>query len=110
MKTHELVLTGWRGGADGWGLRVPSRYLGIFQENQRRLASEPLVVEMPGMSAPIRVRLSPSFWRSCPEVRGADIGRWMRSRGEAPWEMRRPPKYRATLTIGQEIVLRLDPR
>ena len=106
-KTHsELVLTGWRGG--GWGLRVESQYRRFFQDNRERLLREPLIVDLPGLSAPFPVTLSSSFWRKCPEVRSAVIGRWMYSRGEAPWEKGRPPKYRASLTVGKEIVLRLE--
>ena len=105
MTTHELVLSGWYGGS--WGLRVHARYTSIFDERRERLEQEPVVVDLPGMNSPIRVRLSSSFWRRCPEIRSAMIGRWMRSRGDAPWENGRPPRYRASLTVGREIVLRL---
>lgn len=103
MKTYALTLTGWRGGT--WGLRVQREY---FEANRGRLQREPLVVELPGMDASLRVCLSPSFWRGCPEVRSAAIGRWMCSRGEARWARGHPPKYRASLIVGQEIILRVE--
>lgn len=37
------------------------------------------------------VRLSPSFWRTCTELRSAAIGRWMLSEGLAPWPGGEPP-------------------
>lgn len=104
--THELVLTGWRGRT--WGLRVPAPHRRVFEDNRVRLEREPVVVELPGMNGRLRVCLSSSFWRGCPELRCAVIGRWMRSRGEAPWESGRPPRYRASLVVGREIVLRLE--
>lgn len=102
-KTHATGVTGWRGGT--WGLRVQREH---FETNRGRLQREPLILELPGVDAPLRVCLSPSFWRNCPEVRSAAIGRWMRSRGDAPWESGRPPKYRASLIVGREIILRVD--
>ena len=104
MRAHELVVSGWRGG-DTWGLRVPSEHRRCFEKHQIRLRSHDLVVYLPGVRQPIRIRLSPSFWRECPEVRSVEIGRWMCCRGEAPWRKQRPPKYRASLIIGQEVEL-----
>lgn len=38
-----------------------------------------------------RVNVSDSFWRRCPELRSADIGRWLLSSGVAPWLRGSPP-------------------
>lgn len=39
----------------------------------------------------VSVRLSKSFWRSCPELRSAAIGRWLHRNGLAPWPRGAPP-------------------
>ena len=37
------------------------------------------------------ISLSPSFWRTCPELRSAEVGRWLLAAGAAPWERGQPP-------------------
>jgi hypothetical protein len=39
----------------------------------------------------LTVPLSASFWRSCTELRSAEIGRWLLSRRLAPWPKGKPP-------------------
>lgn len=39
----------------------------------------------------VSVSLSESFWRSCPELRSAAIGRWLLDNGLAPWPPGVPP-------------------
>ena len=107
MSASEFTVTGWHNGTRGWGLRVGKEGHRIFQRHRCRLDREALVVVLPGVSARLHVCLSESFWGKCPEVRAAEIGRWMRSRGEACWQKqeRKPPKYSASLTVGHEVVL-----
>lgn len=108
MKANEFIVAGWRGGRRGWGVRVLKEGRDIFQQQQRRLDQEDIVVVLRGAHGQqLRKRLQPSFWKDCPEVRDAEIGKWMRSRGDAPWPSRKPPKYCASLIVGEEIVLRL---
>ena len=106
MRTENFVVTGWRGGT--WGLRVLKAGRGIFRRHQRRLEQEELVVVLQGACTPLRLNLCDSFWNRCPEVRSAKIGQWMRSRGDAPWQPYKPPRYCAYLVVGKEIALRLD--
>ena len=80
----------------------------IFRRYRCRLKQEALLVVLQGASAPLRIKLSQSFWRCCPEVRAAKIGHWMRSRGDVPWLRGKPPRYRAYLVVGEEITLRLE--
>ena len=40
----------------------------------------------------VAVNLSPSFWRSCIELRSKKIGAWMRREGLAPWPTGEPPE------------------
>lgn len=108
VKANEFMVAGWRGGPWNWGVRVLKEGRDIFQRHQRRLDQEDIVVVLQGApEQQLRKRLKPSFWKDCPEVRDAEIGKWMRSRGDAPWPSRKPPKYCASLTVGEEIVLRL---
>ena len=36
--------------------------------------------------------LSPTFWTTCPEFRGAIIGNWLHSNGLIPWSRGNPPQ------------------
>ena len=47
-------------------------------------------VELDGGTT-VEVPLSPSFWRSCSELRSADIGQWLLDAGVAPWPIGDPP-------------------
>ena len=49
-----------------------------------------VTIEMEGGGSAL-VALTPSFWRSCSELRSADIGRWLLETGAAPWPSRHPP-------------------
>ena len=42
----------------------------------------------------VRARLSPSFWRTCPELRRKEIEKWMIDQGFARWQKGKPPKFR----------------
>lgn len=39
----------------------------------------------------VKVPLPNSFWRSCPELHSAAIGRWLLHESLAPWPHRKPP-------------------
>jgi hypothetical protein len=51
-------------------------------------------VEIDGHLYPFR--LSGTFWTTCPELRGAPIGRSLRAHGLAPWPLGRPPEVELT--------------
>jgi len=40
----------------------------------------------------VEVKLLPSFWGGCPELRSARIGKWMLKRGLAPWPKGSPSR------------------
>jgi len=42
----------------------------------------------------VNVTLSPSFWRCCPELRRARIGKWMLDNELAPWPKGTPPRLK----------------
>ena len=87
-------LTGWNNGNGHFGLkiarRVRDRELGSLKV---ALGEGPYVtVVLPGIG-PVCVHITPSFWTTCSELRSAEIGAWMKRRGDAPWPRGHPPKY-----------------
>jgi hypothetical protein len=44
----------------------------------------------------VTVSLSDSFWRTCSELRSADIGRWLIGQGLVPWPKSAPPSLELT--------------
>jgi hypothetical protein len=49
-----------------------------------------VVIELDGSETTV-VRLTPSFWRSCSELRSAAIGTWLLANRAAPWPKSQPP-------------------
>lgn len=83
--------TGWHNGGapqdpTGYGLKVVAR------DRDRYFDQEwsDVVLDLEG-AGDVRVQLSRSFWRSCTELRSADVGRWLLSQGAAPWLKGNPP-------------------
>jgi hypothetical protein len=56
------------------------------------------------------VPLSASFWRSCSEVRSADVGRWLLANGAAPWPRGQPPSIAVTPLGGNRFGMRVIER
>jgi hypothetical protein len=50
-------------------------------------------VRLPGTHGIAVVNLSPTFWTTCPELRSATIGAWLRTSGAFPWRRGEPPRY-----------------
>jgi hypothetical protein len=99
---------GWRGGqgdADdpwGYGIRLSER---DRDANFDRTWGE-VLVELDGGDV-VTVDLSPSFWRSCPELRSADIGRWLLAQGAAPWPKSNPPGIAVRVLEGNRFSARV---
>lgn len=51
----------------------------------------------------VAVPLSPSFWRTCRELRSAAIGRWLLARGLAPWSAGDPPDLALRPVAGKPV-------
>ena len=64
-----------------------------------RITLRHVQVELPGHAMQPRCPITPAFWRKCPQLRSAEIGRWMEKRGDMPWPHRMPPHYEAELTV-----------
>ncbi|MFQ5802813.1 MAG: hypothetical protein ACE5JQ_07980 [Candidatus Methylomirabilales bacterium] len=88
-----FTVTAWKNGPHGpdtlYGLRIRepdrARYF--------RRRWQTVHLRLPGGHGVAAVALSPSFWRSCPELRSERIGEWLRTTGAAPWSRGRPPRY-----------------
>jgi hypothetical protein len=91
-----MRVTGWSNGTpsttgSGYGLRTTPRDRDRWFDR----AWTHITIELDG-DGTVTVPLSPSFWRTCTELRSAEIGRWMLERGLAPWPNRRPPAMTLT--------------
>ena len=86
-----LRLTGWKGGASGFGFRVAADSYYMLPRTMQHVC-----IELPS-HATAHCNVTPTFWTSCPEFRSAEIGRWMTKRGDEPWPRGNPPTYEAEL-------------
>ena len=91
---RSLELSGWQGATAG--LRVAAESKQRVFEPLRGMAHR-VQVELPGHGVQPLCRITSTFWTSCPEIRSAEIGRWMVARGDKPWPHGRPPRYEAEL-------------
>lgn len=52
-----------------------------------------MLLLFPDSPNPATVRITPSFWRSCPELRGKAIRSFLRRNGLIPWPRDHPPHF-----------------
>ena len=94
-----IVLTAWKGGA--FGLRVR-------EEDRHRFAGRcEVMIILPGIDRPVTANITRSFWRKCPELRSAEIGRWLKEHCLHPWPKGQPPKFEAKLSCLGEVVVKM---
>src|SRR5688500_7342304 len=98
--------TGWHNGgpdyeAAGYGLK----FTAADRDREFNRDCAEIVLELGDQAA--TVALSPSFWRSCPELRSADIGRWLLDIGAAPWRRSSPPGFVVNHVDGNRFTVRL---
>ena len=80
--------TGWKGGT--YGVRVGQQNAAkFFRKNWSGI-----IVEIGGR--PHYYALRSTFWTTCPEFRGAEIGDWLEANGLAPWRSGEPPDLELT--------------
>ena len=99
--------TAWHNGgspadAAGYGIKFTEA------DRDRYFAKEwdDVMLELDGGNT-TAVALSPSFWRSCSELRSAEIGRWLLDRRVAPWLRGNPPSMVVTPLDGNRFSARL---
>ena len=91
---QQVTLRGWQGGTSGLRVNAKSRRR-VFLPLKGVLRRVRLV--LPGHAVQPWCRLSPKFWTTCPELRSAEIGKWMEQRGDKPWPPGIPPRYEGAL-------------
>ena len=90
------MVTGWKGGkfngrqAVTLGVRVGRRFTEQFFPKDWDV----VLIEIEDETFP--VKLTKTFWKTCPELRSHANGEWMRKKGLAPWPEGRPPEMRLT--------------
>jgi len=87
-----IILTGWKGST--FGFRVSKQDRELFRGVSK---VELELLDPSGEHRQIKIKLSPSFWQECPELRNKEIGEWMRKRGDCLWRKGHPPKYKAEM-------------
>lgn len=89
-----FVVTAWKSGRHGpdtmYGLSVDPD----DRDRYFRRAWRQVQLRLPGQYGIAMVRLTPSFWRDCPELRSNQIRAWLRGTRLAPWPYGRPPRFR----------------
>lgn len=102
-----MMAKGWHNGSpsptgSGYGIAISK----TDRDAHFTSGIESVTVLLEGGPA-ITVPLTDSFWRNCPELRGADIGRWLISMRLAPWPKGRPPRLQ--VEVVRTGVLRVRP-
>lgn len=69
-------------------------------------AWETVILELHGDES-TAIALSPSFWRSCSELRSADVGRWLLKAEAAPWPKGSPPGIAVDPVAGNRFAARV---
>jgi len=89
-----MIVSGWNNGkannvtGGGYGVKMNHKDRDMhFLKTWTSVAVELDTEEV------LDARLSPSFWRQCPELRSARIGKWMLDHRLAPWPKGRPPRF-----------------
>lgn len=102
-----MYATAWHnGGAPrdpaGYGLKLVDR------DRDRYFDSEwkEIILELEG-TEPVTLPLSPSFWRSCTELRSEAIGAWLLAADVAPWVRLSPPGVVVTEIEGNRFSARI---
>jgi hypothetical protein len=99
---------GWQGGSAG--AHSPAGYGVKFTPADRDRYFEQswthVILELEDGPV-IEVRLTDSFWRSCSELRSAELGRWLLESGRAPWPKHAPPRIAVDPVNGNRFHARL---
>lgn len=98
--------TGWHGGgspedAAGYGIKFTER----DRDQYFRTDWSEVAIEVGDSEATIS--LSPSFWRTCSELRSAELGRWLLESGAAPWLRGQPPSIAVRHVDGNRFTARV---
>lgn len=108
-----MLATGWHNGGAGddpagYGLKFfahdrdkyfdPTWESIVLVLDGGEAAAEPSEIDLP---------LTTSFWRSCRELRSADVGQWLLRQEAAPWLKGSPPSVVVTQEDGNRFSARI---
>lgn len=101
-----MRVTAWNNGSHrssgtGYGLRFSETDRDRFFER----GWDNVIFDLGGQAV-VAITVSESFWRSCPELRSAEVGRWLRRNDLAPWPQGRPPILEVTHRDGNRFEAR----
>lgn len=91
-----MKVSGWKSGKSdakgrvAFGVRVGKENANRFFEREWDV----VLVEMDGETFPVKV--TKTFWTTCPELRNPAIGAWLKKKGLERWQSGRPPRIRLT--------------
>lgn len=103
-----MIWKGWNNGSElasgaGYGLKMTTQDRDANFKNYWTSVKVQLPGE--GQTELIEVRITPSFWRKCSELRSAKIGKWLIQHGYAPWTTGSPPEF--TVEMVQDRLFRV---
>jgi hypothetical protein len=89
-----MIVTAWNNGyhnrdGEGYGLRVRTVDRNKFFERTWKY----VLLELEGYWKVIKVKITPSFWKKCSELRSPKIGLWLNKKGLGTWPKGKPPKF-----------------
>lgn len=99
--------TAWRGGTSdnlhaAYGIRISRQ----DRDTHFRPHWDTITVRLPNES--FTVKMTPSFWRKCTELRSPHIKAYLLREGLIPWQQGKPPAFELILEEGN--TFRLDRR
>ncbi len=84
-----MIVSAWHDGHGSYGLRVAGDGVGLWFRPEWKWVT----VHLPGEQLPAAIALTPSFWKSNPELRSPRLRRFFESEGLVPWSKNRPPQF-----------------
>ena len=80
-----MIVTAWKGAT--YGIRIGKENRRYFSRNWTSIR-----LQLQGNDKVFSVNVSKSFWKNCPELRSANIGKWLKRNRRLPWVKGHPPK------------------
>lgn len=93
-----MKVAAWNNGAfqppgAGYGLRLKP----VDRDQYFNRLWKEVILDLPNGPTSLRVKLSATFWRDCPELRSTAIGRWLIAAGHRRWTSGKPPAFLFTV-------------
>jgi hypothetical protein len=104
-----VIVKAWNDGkhlptGGGYGLQITKEDRDRWFRPEWKTVS--LIIE--GQTEPVQVKLSPSFWNKCHELRHKAIGKWLIQNGYAPWPKGKRPAFNLIPTSEKTFILRCE--